>query len=398
MAGHAASHRRGRRLALAVVLGAVLATGCAPQLQLRTAEVPEASQAVLVGDFLGKTEVDFRDELVLSAQQGRLMTVSVTDATGAEVPGELANGGTEWHIPAGILELSTQYTVKATVVDRYGTALTQDAAFTTIVPSNVLDYDVSVADGATYGVGMPITITFNKMIADRAAVEQRLQVTTSTPVEGSWSWRGDRTVSYRPKEYWPAGVKVSMTADLRGVEPEPGLFGVENTTVNFQTGNAVIATVDAATHMMTVRRNGVVERTVPITTGKPGWETRSGIKVIMSKQRHVIMDASTLGVDKEDPEYYRLDVDYALRITSSGEFVHAAPWSVASQGVANVSHGCVGLSTANASWFYNSANVGDIVQVINTGRAQDRGNGITVWNESWDSWKAGSALAPAPPA
>jgi lipoprotein-anchoring transpeptidase ErfK/SrfK len=146
---------------------------------------------------------------------------------------------------------------------------------------------------------------------------------------------------------------------------------------------------------MTVKRGGEVVRTIPITTGKPGWATRSGIKVAMSKNRRVVMDASTLGVSRNDPEYYRLDVDYAVRITSSGEFVHAAPWSVEAQGVDNVSHGCVGMSTSNAAWFYDNVKVGDIVQVINTGRPQNSGNGITVWNTSWESWRAGSALPAA---
>jgi lipoprotein-anchoring transpeptidase ErfK/SrfK len=203
-------------------------------------------------------------------------------------------------------------------------------------------------------------------------------------------------VTYRPKEYWPAGVKVNVAANLRGIETEPDLFVLDNKAVAFDIGSSFVAVVDAASHQMTVKRDGAVVQTIPITTGKPGWDTRSGIKVIMSKERQVVMDASTLGVDKEDPEYYRLDVDYALRLTSSGEFVHAAPWSVASQGRENVSHGCVGMSTNNAAWFYNNAKIGDVVQVVNTGRQQNAGNGITVWNVAWETWRAGSALAGAP--
>ncbi len=376
----------------------MLLSACAPSLEVRTAAVPDASQAILAAEFLGQTEVDFRSELVLRADQGRLTSVAITDPTGAPVPGELRNGGTEWHVPARALEMSTQYTVKAAAVDRYGSEVVSDSSFTTMTPSNVNGYSFSLSDGATYGVGMPVSVRFSKPVADKAAVESQLALTTSVPVEGSWSWTGGQTVSYRPKEYWPAGTKVSVAANLRGTETEPDLFVLEDKAMSFQIGSSVIAVADAATHQMTVRRDGAVVRTMPITTGKPGWETRSGIKVVMSKERHVIMDAATLGVSKNDPEYYRLDVDYALRITSSGEFVHAAPWSVGSQGVANVSHGCVGMSTANAAWFYENAKVGDVVQVINTGRSQNLGNGITVWNQSWDSWVAGSALAAAPAA
>ncbi len=379
------SDARVRRHLIGLAAAALLVTtGCAPALEIRTAAAPEASQAAVVGDFLNQTEVDFREDLVLGADQGRLTSVTVTDPTGNVLPGEHANGGTQWRIPASALDLATTYDVKVEAVDRYGTPMAQQASFTTIVPSNVLAYDFSLWQGSTYGVGMPVSISFDKPVADRAAVERQLQVTTSTPVEGRWSWKGDRYVTYRPKEYWPAGTKVTVTANLRGVEPEPGVFAVENRSLDFEIGSSLIAVVDADTYTMTVRRNGEVIRTMPITTGKAGWETRSGIKVIMSKERDLVMDAATLGVPKDDPEYYRLDVAYAMRVTNSGEFVHSAPWSVESQGRANVSHGCVGMSTSNAQWFFNNAKIGDVVQVLNTGRSQDLGNGITVWNESWD--------------
>jgi lipoprotein-anchoring transpeptidase ErfK/SrfK len=384
---------RGRaRLAGLAAAALLLTTACAPALDVRTAAVPEASQATVVGDFLNQTEVDFREELVMAADQGRLTSVTVTDPAGNTLPGEHTAGGTEWRIPAGALDLATKYDVSVEAIDRYGTPMAQQASFTTIVPSNVLAYDFSLRQGSTYGVGMPVSISFDKPVVDRAAVEERLQVTTSTPIEGRWSWKGDRYVTYRPKEYWPAGTKVTVAANLRGVEPEPGVFAMENRSLDFEIGSSLIAVVDADTHTMTVRRNGEVVRTMPITTGKEGWETRSGIKVIMSKERNLVMDAATLGVAEDDPEYYRLDVEYAMRVTWSGEFVHSAPWSVASQGRDNVSHGCVGMSTANAKWFFDNAKIGDVVQVLNTGRYQDLGNGITVWNESWDRWVAGSAL------
>ena len=384
---------RGRvRLAGLAAAALLVTTACAPALDVRTAAVPDASQATVVGEFLNQTEVDFREELVMAADQGRLTSVTVTDPAGNTLPGEQTAGGTQWRIPAGALDLATTYDVSVEAIDRYGTPMAQQASFTTIVPSNVLAYDFSLRQGSSYGVGMPVSISFDKPVADRAAVEERLQVTTSTPIEGRWSWKGDRYVTYRPKDYWPAGTKVTVAANLRGVEPEPGVFAMENRSLDFEIGSSLIAVVDADTHTMTVRRNGEVIRTMPITTGKEGWETRSGIKVIMSKERNLVMDAATLGVAKDDPEYYRLDVEYAMRVTWSGEFVHSAPWSVASQGSANVSHGCVGMSTADAQWYFNNAKIGDVVQVLNTGRYQDLGNGITVWNESWDRWVAGSAL------
>ncbi len=106
------------------------------------------------------------------------------------------------------------------------------------------------------------------------------------------------------------------------------------------------------------------------------------------------MDAATGGTDPSDPEYYSLEVEYAMRVTYSGEFLHAAPWSVGSQGSANVSHGCVGMSTANAQWLYDLSNVGDVVEVTGTSNEQNLGNGITVWNEDWKQWLADSTGGP----
>lgn len=384
--------RRRRAVLAAGLLTSIALTACAPNVSMRTAAVPQDSQAVVAAAFLGRTDVDFRQPLTLASQHGRLTSVAVVGPDGTEVAGELAKGGTEWAIPARALSMETTYQVKATAVDRYGQPIVEESSFTTMTPTNVLGYSFSTRDGATYGVGMPISVNFDKPVADKAAVESRLVVATSTPIEGSWSWQGDKTVTFRPRAYWPAGTHVEVKADLRGVEPEPDLFAMENKSTSLDIGSSFIAVADAATHQMTVTRNGEVVRTMPITTGKPGWETRSGIKVIVSKDGTVIMDASTLGVDKNSEDYYRLKVDYAMRLTYSGEFVHAAPWSVASQGNANVSHGCVGMSNANAAWLFANAKVGDIVQVTNTNRQQNLGNGITVWNESWESWLADSAL------
>jgi lipoprotein-anchoring transpeptidase ErfK/SrfK len=104
------------------------------------------------------------------------------------------------------------------------------------------------------------------------------------------------------------------------------------------------------------------------------------------------MDAATGGTDPNDPEYYRLEVDYAMRVTNSGEFLHAAPWSVASQGRANVSHGCTGMSTANAAWLYANSQVGDVVVYTGSSRPMEPWNGMGLWNVPWDEWSSGSAV------
>jgi lipoprotein-anchoring transpeptidase ErfK/SrfK len=170
------------------------------------------------------------------------------------------------------------------------------------------------------------------------------------------------------------------------------VWGLTSRTVKFRTGSSMISVVDVNKRTLTVTRNGEVARVIPVTTGKAGFLTRNGIKVILEKHQLKVMDATTIGISQGDPEYYRLDVPYAMRVTWSGEFVHSAPWSVGSQGRTNVSHGCVGMSPTNAVWLYNQSTVGDVVKVVGSPRSLEPGNGYTDWNVSWEDWTAGSAI------
>jgi hypothetical protein len=138
-------------------------------------------------------------------------------------------------------------------------------------------------------------------------------------------------------------------------------------------------------------------RVLPVTTGLPTakYRTRGGIKVIMDKRPVENMDAETTGTKKDDPEYYNLKVQWAMRLTWSGEYLHAAPWSVGSQGRANVSHGCTGMSTANAKWMYDFSKIGDVVVYKNSTRPLEPGNGYTAWELSWEKWAGPAAHASA---
>ena len=173
------------------------------------------------------------------------------------------------------------------------------------------------------------------------------------------------------------------------VEVRPGVWGSRTTTSTFRIGAAQISTVDMRTHTLTVRRSGKIIKVIPVTTGKAGFRTRTGIKVIMSREAQVSMDAATTGTDPKDPDYYNLIVRWALRLTYSGEFLHAAPWSVGSQGRANVSHGCTGMSDAQARWMYDYSKIGDVVVYTGGTRALERGNGYTGWNMPFAKWAAG---------
>jgi len=387
-------NRRRRVVSLAALAGAaaLAVSACGPAITLHTMPQEEASSAQIVSAHFGKKDIQYDARIRMRVDEGRFSEVVVVDEQGNEVPGSLGKGSTVWRSAPDALDFSKKYTVAASAVDLRGVEQERTAGFRTVEPVGELVADMYPYEGGTYGVGMPITVTFNHAVSDRAAVQEALEVETSREVVGAWHWDSDTTVSYRPREYWPANTDVKVNFNLRGVESADGIYGLDNTSQAFSIGSSTVSYVDARTHTMTVRRNGEVIRTLPITTGKPGWETRSGTKVVISKERLVVMDAATLGVDEDDDEYYRLDVPYAMRLTWSGEFVHGAPWSVASQGSENVSHGCVGMSLDNAAWYYNESKIGDVVQVAGTGRAQDLGNGITVWNESWETWQAGSAL------
>ncbi|MFE7403713.1 L,D-transpeptidase, partial [Streptomyces sp. NPDC057557] len=213
-------------------------------------------------------------------------------------------------------------------------------------------------------------------------------------VTGSWYWVDDKILHYRPKEYWPAKATIEVTSGLTGIKVTDTLYGAPAKALKLTTGDRVEAITDAAAHTMTVKRNGKVINTIPVTTGKPGFSTRNGVKVVLSKEYSVRMRGETIGISENSDDGYDLLVYYATRVTWSGEYVHAAPWSTGSQGYANVSHGCTGMSTSLAEWFFNTVRTGDIVQVV---RSQGEmmtpfDNGYGDWNLSWAKWQEGSAL------
>ncbi|HET8930389.1 MAG TPA: L,D-transpeptidase, partial [Acidimicrobiales bacterium] len=181
---------------------------------------------------------------------------------------------------------------------------------------------------------------------------------------------------------------VHLDVDFTGLHLGNGVWGVDGRTVDFSIGDAHISTVDAGAHTMSVQVNGQVVNTFPVSTGRPGptTETRSGVHVVNEKSPMVIMDSSTIGIPVDSPEGYKIEAEWSVRISNSGEFVHSAPWSVDSQGHANVSHGCVNASPGNAKWFYDLTQTGDVVQVVNTPRQLEPWNGYGDWQVPWDQW------------
>lgn len=351
------------------------------------------SQATIVVAADGARSWSPNRPITVRAQHGSLTDVAVRDARGRKVPGSFTDHRHRWVSDAAPLPFDTRFTVQARAVDAGGLATRTRTSLRTVKPEHRAYTGITPSSGSLVGVGMPIIVTFDQPVARRAVAERRLEVTTSPSQTGSWYWANDQMVRWRPRTYWRPGTDVTVRTRLSGVDLGKDVWGDDDDFAHFTVGAAMISTVDIGKHTMTVTRDGQVLRTVPVTTGKAGWDTRVGTKVIISKQREVVMDAATIDVGENDPEYYRLDVEYAMRLTWSGEYLHAAPWSVDSQGEDNVSHGCTGMSTQNASWFYNLAKPGDVVTFVDGTRPMEPWNGYTDWNLSWQQWQQGSALS-----
>ncbi|MEU5406469.1 L,D-transpeptidase [Nocardia asteroides] len=227
--------------------------------------------------------------------------------------------------------------------------------------------NINIADGETVGVAQPIIITFKEPVADRAAAEKAIKVTSSQAAPGHFYWTGEKQVRWKPNEFWPANTDVTVVAG--------------GTTSAFRIGDAFVATVDDNTKMITVTVNGEVVKEMPTSLGKPGHETPNGTYIVGERFEKMTMDSSTYGVPVTDPEGYKLEVEYATRISNSGIFVHAAPWSVGQQGYSNASHGCLNVSTENAKWFLENSRRGDAVIISNTqGGTLSAGDGLGDWN------------------
>ena len=341
-----------------------------------------------------KTGLAIDQELVFAADDGTLRKLSVSSPDGP-LEGEVDAGGTSW-TATGRLEPGMTYTASGLAERSDGSTQKVRASATT--QELTLDQQtfpsIAPLQGETVGVGMPVVVTFDIAVTDKAAFEKHMSVKSTPAQPGAWHWMSDQEVHWRPRSYWQAGTDVTVDVDVNSVPAGGGVYGQESREIGFSVGDAVISKVDAQTHQMKTFINGSLAKTTPITTGKAGFTTRSGVKVIMEKFRSRRMNSETIGIANDSAEGYDLDdVEYAMRLTYSGEFLHAAPWSVGSQGQANVSHGCTGMSTSDAKWIYDRSKRGDVVEYTGTGRPMTLTNGYGDWNASFPAWKAGSALS-----
>ena len=307
---------------------------------------------------------------------------SVTARTGgASIAGKLDPTSTSWS-SRWALSTGKEYVVRATAVDADGRSVTKVSRFRTLMPDTTASIQIFEGHNVTYGVGMPVMLSFSKPVEDKKAVERAIVLTSSRPVVGAWYWNGDSSLYFRPRAYWPQNTKVGFVGHFDGVKLSPGVYATHTLRQQWSIGRSLIVVASASGHQMKVYKDRKLFATWPISTGRPGKETPNG---------------TYLSIEKANPQHmvgpdYDIQVPYSVRFTWSGDFIHAAPWSVGSQGYANVSHGCVNLAPDRAQTYYEMSIPGDPVTVGGSPKAGSWDNGWTVWFLSWKELVKGSAL------
>ncbi|MEU6573895.1 Ig-like domain-containing protein [Streptomyces sp. NPDC046805] len=352
----------------------------------------QSEAVVVIAPKDGAKSVDTSGALKVTVGKGKLTQVEVKDSKGDAVDGAISGGGATW-TPSTHLSASTKYTVHAIAKDSAGREAAEDSSFTTLTPKNTFIGNFTPEDGSTVGVGMPFSLRFTRGITHPDTVEKAIKIKTEPAVDVEGHWFGNDRLDFRPEKYWKEGTKVSVTLDLDGVEGRPGVYGKQSKTVKFTIGRNQVSYVDAGKHTMKVTQDGKVIKTIPVTTGKPGYDTWNGQMVMREKLTVTRMNGETVGYGGE---YDIKDVPHAIRLTDSGTFIHGNYWGGGAFGNFNASHGCVGLrdvrggysSSVPAAWFFNHSMIGDVVVVRHShDRTVDPANGLNGWNMSWDEWK-----------
>ncbi|MFC7986211.1 Ig-like domain-containing protein [Streptomyces sp. NPDC057336] len=359
-----------------------------------TAAQSKQSEAVVsITPEDGAKAVDTSGALKIGAAKGKLTEVVVKDAEGAKVDGKISGDGATW-TPSTHLAAATTYTVHAVAKDSEGRTAAEDSRFTTLTPENTFIGHFTPEDGSKVGVGMPFSIRFTRGITNPEDVEKAIRVKTEPAVEVEGHWFGNDRLDFRPEKYWKAGTKVTVDLDLDGVEGRDGVYGEQDKTVSFTIGRSQVSVVDAKKLTMTVVRDGKTIKTLPVTTGAPGYETWNGQMVITERLPVTRMNGATVGYGGE---YDIKDVPHAMRLSTSGTFIHGNYWGGDAFGNRNSSHGCIGLrdvrggwdGKAPGSWFFENSMIGDVVVVKNSNDATIApDNGLNGWNMSWEKWKA----------
>ncbi|MGQ0626013.1 MAG: Ig-like domain-containing protein [Sporichthyaceae bacterium] len=361
------------------VVGAPLTPPAAPRVPMSISVFPTSNDA----------EVPPDSPVTVNVAGGALDTVVVRDEAGDKVHGRYLPDRTGWSA-AQRLRSGQRYTVTVLGRSHAGIATSATSRFRTrsVDAEHVLSPTrISPLNGSVVGVAHPVVVGFNRPVSDRAAVLADLHLSSSPAVSGGWYWIDERTVHFRPKRFWPAGTHVRLHTTLDGLAAGDGVWGGGDRVVTFEIGRKQVIRVDVPRHRMRVIRNNELLRTLPVSTGKPGWETRNGIKVLMEK----VAGKTWTNEAIDAPEDYTLRSKYAMRLTNSGEFIHDAPWNLGNIGRAAASHGCVGTAPADMAWLFRRSLVGDPVIVSGSPRPYtELWNRYQDWNVPWATWQDGN--------
>ncbi len=356
--------------------------------QSTTSEQPKPAARITAEPAGGATDVSPAGPIRVSVADGSISEVRLTNSEGKEVAGELSADKLTWTAKEA-LGYGKTYTWSGKAVGADGKDAEIGGSFSTVKPARQISGSLNVGDDKTYGVAMPIAVTFSSPVKDKAAVQKALSVETSVPTEGAWAWLDDKSVHWRPKEYWKPGTSVTVRAMLYGVPHGDGAYGKQDVTATFTIGRSQIVTANVQTHRMVVTRDGQQVWDFPASYGldsDPGRVTRGGTHVVMSKH-------DTYPMTNPRYNYANVVVPWAVRISNNGEFIHGYQGSINDQGRRNVSHGCANLSPANAKLYFDSVLTGDPVEVVGSTIPLSTVDGDYYdWALDWNTWLGKSAL------
>jgi len=338
-----------------------------------------------VGPAAGTKNLPITAEVDTRVSGGKVTTVTLVDDKGKNIGGELRADSSSW-VPGAPLEYGRTYTASVTATAANGTPETKTTNFTTMAKpgGGKVGSGLYLFSGKTYGAAMPVPVEFESDIPEsaRAAVTKRLFVKTDPPQAGRWMWQSSRMVLYRAEKYWQPGTTITVRTGLTGL-PIGNKWGDTDRSATVKIADRqLVIDVDNATKKMQVLVNGQVVRELPVSLGKPSTPSSSGQTVIMEKAEQTVFDTTAT----DGPNGYRVDIEYAQRLTWSGEYIHSAPWSVKDQGVRNVSHGCVNVAPDQARWLFEQTLIGDPVITRGTERVLQQGNGWTAWDVPWEKY------------
>lgn len=391
---------------IVILVTALVVAGCSGSESKKPGSADPAPPAIAITPASGAKDVDPKTPVQVTAGDGVLTAVTMTNEKGKPIEGIFTPDKTAWK-PTEPVGYGHSYTITAEGLTITGRSGPLTSTFTTLTPNNQTKVYFETTgggllDGGTFGVGAVIAAHFDEDVPDRALAEKRLKVTTTPPLEGSWYWLDNQHVHWRPKEYYPSGAKVTVEANIYAVDLGGGLYGQEDTKASFTIGASHVSIADDNTKQVQVFADGKMIRSMPTSMGMGGSEnvggktitfwTQPGVYTVMSKANPVIMDSSTFGLPVNSRLGYKETINWATRISTDGIYLHELASTVWAQGNTNTSHGCLNLSPENARWFYDFAVPGDVVEVRNTGGAP-----LDVWQNGdwgvpWDQWQAGSAL------